>query len=156
MNVELEKNTWWFKSNSSCLNVNKTNFMVLQPKIKVVGEEPKISIENRDTEQVYKTKFLGVVIDSKLNWRYPIDYIANRISKNFGIVVKVKSKLNLKTTKDLNYSFTYPYLNYCCCVCGLTYCMVWSCLSCISFTNVLQSWFWVSKNTILLIDYSKN
>ena len=58
----------------------------LQLKIKkVVGEEPKISIENRDIERVYKTKFLGVVIDSKLNWRYHIDYIyiANRISKKY-------------------------------------------------------------------------
>ena len=31
---------------------------------KVVGEEPKISIEIRDIERVYKTKFLDVVIDS--------------------------------------------------------------------------------------------
>ena len=46
---------------------------------KVVGEEPKISIENRDIERVCKTKFLGVVIHSTLNWRYHIDYIANRI-----------------------------------------------------------------------------
>ena len=30
---------------------------------KVVGEEHKIAIENRDIERIYKTKFLGVVID---------------------------------------------------------------------------------------------
>ena len=76
-----------------------------------MGEEPKISIENRDIERVYKTKFLGVVIDSKLNWRCHIDYIANRISKNIGIIVKVKTILNLKTAKNLYYSFIYPYLN---------------------------------------------
>ena len=34
MNDELEKNTWWFKSNSLCLNVNKTNFMVFAAKNK--------------------------------------------------------------------------------------------------------------------------
>ena len=34
MNDELEKIIWWFKSNNLCLNVNKTNFMFLQPKIK--------------------------------------------------------------------------------------------------------------------------
>ena len=53
-------------------------------------EEPKISIEN---------------IDSKLNWSYQIDYIANRISKSVGIIVKVKNVLNLKTTKYLYNSF---------------------------------------------------
>ena len=61
----------------------------------MVGEEPKISIENRDNERVYKTKFICLVIDSKLNWRYYIDYIADRISKNIGAIVKVKNILNL-------------------------------------------------------------
>ena len=32
MNDELEKITWWFKSHSLCLNVNKTNFMVFAAK----------------------------------------------------------------------------------------------------------------------------
>ena len=97
MKDDLEKNTWWFKSNSLYLNVNKTNFMVFAAKSKkVVGEEHKISIENRDIERVYKTKFLGVVIDSKLNWRYHIDYIAYMISKNIGIIVKVKNILTFK------------------------------------------------------------
>ena len=85
---------------------------------KVVSEELKISIENRDVERVYKTELLGVVIDNKLNWRYHIDYIANRIYKTIGIIVKVKNILNLKTTKDLYYSFIYPYLKYCYC-CGV-------------------------------------
>ena len=34
MNDELENITWWFKSNTSCLNVNKTNFMVFAAKNK--------------------------------------------------------------------------------------------------------------------------
>ena len=34
MNDELEKITWWFKSNSLCSNVNKTNLMVFAAKNK--------------------------------------------------------------------------------------------------------------------------
>ena len=91
-------------------------------------------VYNRDIEHVYKTKFLGVVIDSKLNWRFHIDYIANRIWKNIGIIVKVKNILNLKTTKDLYYSFIYPYpyLNYCCCVWGL------ACITYLSKLHIIQ------------------
>ena len=110
-----KKITWWFKSNSLCFNVNKTNFIVFAAE---VCEEPKISIENRDTERIYITNFQGVVIDSKLSWCYHIDYIANGILKNIGIIFKVKNILNLKTTKDLCYSFIYPYLNHCCCCVG--------------------------------------
>ena len=77
--------------------LTKPSLWFLQRKIKkVVDEEPKISIENRDIERVYKTKFLGVVIDSKLNWRYHIDYISNRISKSSGIIVKVKKHLEFE------------------------------------------------------------
>ena len=52
-----------------------------------MGEERKINIENQDIERVYKTKFLGVVIDNKLNWCFHVYYIANRISKDIGIIV---------------------------------------------------------------------
>ena len=56
----------------------------LQPKLKkVVDEEPKTRIEIRDIERVYKTKFMGIVTDNKLNWRSQIDYIANIISKEY-------------------------------------------------------------------------
>ena len=45
MNEELEKITWWFKSDSLCLNVNKTNSMVFAAKNKkAVCEGPKIGI----------------------------------------------------------------------------------------------------------------
>ena len=104
----------------------------LQPNIKqVVVEGTKISIENRDIERVYKTKFLCVIIDSKLNWRCHIDYIANRISKNIGFIVTVKPILNLKTTKDLYYFFIYPYLNCGFCVCGL------ACITYLSKLNII-------------------
>ena len=58
-------------------------------------------MEDRCFECVY-TKFLGADIDSKLNWHSHIDYIANRISKNIGIIANVKNILDLKTTDDLS------------------------------------------------------
>ena len=46
------KITWWFKSTSLCLDFKQTNFMFFAAKKKVVGEEPKVSIENRNIERV--------------------------------------------------------------------------------------------------------
>ena len=72
--------------------------MVLAEK-KIVGEVPKISTENQDIERVYKTKFLGVVIDSKLIWRCHIDYIANRIFKNYWHYYKGENHLEFENDK---------------------------------------------------------
>ena len=69
-------------------------------------------------------------------------YIANRLSNDIGIIAKLKNIFDLKTRKNLYYHFIYPYFSYC---------WVWVfyvlpiCLSCISFRNVLNYGFWVSK-----------
>ena len=44
----------------------------------------------------------------------------------------MKDVLNLKTTKDLYYSFISPYLNYCCCVWGL------ACITYLSKLHIIQ------------------
>ena len=126
------------------------NFIVWQPKKKkkkVVGEEPKINIENRDIERVYKTKILWVGVITLI-------ILLIEFQKNNGIIVKVKNILNLKTTKNLYYSFIYPYLNYCCCVWGL------ACITYSSKLHIIQKriakLILGKQNTVLLMDYSKN
>ena len=119
--------------------------------IKVVGEEPKISIENWDVEHVYETKFLGVVIDCKLNWCYHIYYIANRIFKNIGDIVKVKTSWIWRRQRIyIILSYIHIWITL------VVLHVLLICQSCIQFRNILQGRFWVSKNTIFCMDYSKN
>ena len=54
-----------------------------------------------------------MIIGNKINWSDHIKYICNNISKNIGIIKKVKSKLNKKTLVNLYYTFIYPYITYC-------------------------------------------
>ena len=42
--------------------------------------------KNAKIDMVYKTKFLGVLIDNKLNWKDHIDVIKTKLSKNIGIM----------------------------------------------------------------------
>ena len=111
--------------------LTKPSLWFLERKIKKgVDEEPKISIENRDIERVYKTKFLGVVIDSKLNWRYHIDYISNRISKNSGIIVKVKKTSWIWKRRRIYIILSYIRIWIIVVVCGVLHVLL-ICQSCI-------------------------
>ena len=58
-------------------------------------------------------KFLGVIIDDKLNFDNHISYIKNKISKGLGILIKAKKYLNRRILVNLYYTFVYPYLIYC-------------------------------------------
>jgi len=72
-----------------------------------------ILINGQKVDQVKNTKFLGVVIDEKLNWAQHIEFVKSKISKGIGIICKARKALNSDTLKTLYYSFVYPYLVYC-------------------------------------------
>ena len=54
----------------------------------------KMYISNNAIDRSINTKFLGVIIDSELNWTAHIFYIKNNISKSIGIIVKIRHYLD--------------------------------------------------------------
>ena len=93
--------------------------MLFSPKNKRFDSESiTISIDNNTIEKVDKTKFLGVIIDSKLQWKYHIQYISSKISKSIGILMKARKVFCTNTLVSLYYSFVYSYLSYCVMVWG--------------------------------------
>ena len=57
--------------NNLSLNVSKTHYMVFAPKNQHV-DDLNIKIQNTNIERVSVTKFLGVMIDAHLSWKYHI------------------------------------------------------------------------------------
>ena len=58
-------------------------------------------------------KYLGVIIDSKLNWIDHITYVKNKVAKGIGIIRKASKLLNKKALLNLYHTFIFPYLIYC-------------------------------------------
>ena len=86
-----------------------------------IRPELDIRIDGHKIGEVDKTKFLGVFIDNKLNWKYHVKYISGKISKGIGMIIKARKLLNKDALMSLYYSFIYPYLTYCNQICGTTY-----------------------------------
>ena len=80
-----------------------------------------IKIDGNDINQVEHTKFLGVFIDNKLNWKKHISYISGKVSRGLGVVLKARRVLNANSLKTLYFSFIYPFFTYCNHVWGATY-----------------------------------
>ena len=83
--------------------------------------DSKIIIDGHKIDHVVKTKFLGVVIDNKLNWKEHVSLISGKISRSIGMIIKAKHSLNKDALMTLYNSFIYPYLSYCNQVWGCTY-----------------------------------
>ena len=63
-------------------------------KEKYFNNNPKVQIRNQNLSSVNNTKFLGVIIDKKLNWVDHITFIKNKISKSIGIINKIRKFLD--------------------------------------------------------------
>ena len=90
MSDELDKLNTWFHVNKLSLNVLKTNYMVFG---KYNDTETILTVQGNVIEKVHKTKFLGVIIDDKLNWSEQIDNVKRKLNKALSIKNKASSLL---------------------------------------------------------------
>ena len=65
-NYELESLSEWFRSNKLSLNVSKTNFVIFNHNKIDIPENLTMKIGNENIERKNSVKFLGMIIDSKL------------------------------------------------------------------------------------------
>ena len=116
---ELYKLTDWFAANKLSLNVGKTNFMVFSNAKEIDNLE--IKINNTAISRVNATKFLGVIIDEKLNWKAHIKFVKTKLSKSMFMLNRAKYLLQYDSMLMLYNCIVLPHLTYCCELWGNTY-----------------------------------
>ena len=89
MNAELKKLCNWFAANKLSLNVAKTNDTLFNTKSES-RNDCIIRICNTEIEKVGACKFVGLIVDEKLNWKHHINYVQTKLSKTKGIFLKFK------------------------------------------------------------------
>ena len=78
-------------------------------------------IDGTEITQVSSVKFLGVLVDEKLNWKEHIHNVTNKMSKSVGVISKITEYINRKCLLALYHSLVYPHITYCNIVWGSTY-----------------------------------
>ena len=110
----------------------KTLYFPLQP----------VVIDDRPLSYSYSFKFLGLILDFKLNWKKHIQHVRSKLSSACGIIYQLRNNISMSISKTIYYSIAYPYLNYCC--------VVWSS----AHNTHFQSLFSTQKRLIRIITKS--
>ena len=100
----------WIRANKLSLNIQKTNYMIFSNSLDSLPSD--IVLDNAPLKEVSHTKFLGVIVDNQLTWKLHIDNICKIISRNIGIIYRLKFVLPQSTLLMLYSSLILPYLNY--------------------------------------------
>ena len=95
INDELRNISAWLKVNKLSLNVDKTYYMILSRK-KTERKNITVRINEKVISEVRKIKFLGVMLDNKVNWKDHINYISGKVSHGIGMILKARRSLKKK------------------------------------------------------------
>ena len=76
-----------------------------------VGPGLNIMFDDTPLEQVSSNKFLGIVVDDNLSWKPHVDKICKLMSRNIGIINRLKTQLPLNSLLMLYTSLISPYLH---------------------------------------------
>ena len=70
------------------------------------------NIDRMHIEQVTEFNFLGLIIDSNLNWKAHLNAISTKISRIIGLLHKLKYIFPKQVLHSIYNSLIMPYLNY--------------------------------------------
>ena len=142
LNTELISLNNWFKANKLSLNTKKSFFMIFHRSRIKPNVINKVVIDNHVLTQVNSAKYLGVIIDHKLNWIEHISYVKSKMSKGIGIMYKARQFLTKKALLMLYHAYILPYMTYCI--------EVWGCAS----QTQLNCLFLLQKKIIRIMNFS--
>ena len=110
LNNELKFIMNWLDANKLSLHIGKTKHMIYHNINKKVNY-PVLTINNVEIEKV--THFLGLVLDSQLNWKKHLDHISLKLSKIIGILHRLKFVYPETVLLMLYNTLIVPHLTYC-------------------------------------------
>ena len=132
LNAELSKIAEWLAANKLSLNVKKSKLLIFSNKVSAKNESTPteiitpnntedvtvgtdtvvIHINGETLEEVDHAKYLGILIDNKLNWSFQIDAVNLKLAKGTGLLAKIRHFVPSNTLRSLYFSFNNPYIEY--------------------------------------------
>ena len=81
----------WFKANKLTANINKTAYSIFKRNGVIPGCLNSIKIDNEVINRVKEVKYLGIILDDKLNWEAHIDELNKSLTKTINAFKIIKN-----------------------------------------------------------------
>jgi hypothetical protein len=112
MNTELSKISDWLSANKLSLNVGKSKLLYYTIKNRNCLKDIKIKINDEILKEVDSAKYLGVLMDNKLNWNLHVNNIKLRLSKGISILSLMRHYVPQTTLLSLYFTFINSHIDY--------------------------------------------
>ena len=87
---------------------------------KIDNNNFKLVMANTKIHRKTEARFLGVIVDEKLNWTRHIMSLKSKMSKYVGIMYKIKNMIPIQVCLQIFHSFVQSHINFCSLVWGFS------------------------------------
>ena len=113
MNSDLEKLNNWLKLNHLTLSISKSKFMIIGSSQRLNKiDSISFKVDNIDLDEVSSFKYLGIVINNRLNWQDHVDQMFSKINKKLGLLKRIRYCLPLDARLMFFNSYVLPLFDY--------------------------------------------
>jgi hypothetical protein len=112
MKEDLLKIYDWFYNNLLSFNVSKTKYIIFNPKNKNIPQPNRLLVRGAEIERVRCIKYLGLMIDEKMDWTEHISYIKTKIRPFLAMLRRTTYLIPSSTRLSVYYSYIHCHLTY--------------------------------------------
>ena len=121
MNKELKSVKKWLDVNRLSLNISKTNYIIFHSTKMKISEDISIKIGRKHLTKAKYVKFLGLLLDESLSWKFHLSELSKKLARTCGIFFKIRSLLPINTLILVYNALFLPFLQYGIIVWGQTF-----------------------------------
>ena len=121
VNNELKQVKKRFGANKLLWNVDKTSFVIFHSPKTMLDKAINVKIGKDLVKQAKYVKFLGILLDESLTWKYHLTELSKKLTRTCGIAFKIRHLLPTSVLVSLSCSLFSSFLQYGITVWGLTY-----------------------------------
>ena len=123
-NIVIEDIYNYMLSNQLHINMNKCTYMHFRPRYNneerqtcarasVYNSEPVLKLRGHKLKKVDKVKFLGVIIDDKINWDAHIDLLETKLKSSIIMIKRIKRYIPQSEYTKIYNALFMSHLTYC-------------------------------------------
>lgn len=112
MNQDLLVLSQYFRSKKLTMNLEKTKYINFHSHGKRLENLVQVQVDGHCVERVETFKYLGLTLDSHLNWKDHCDQLCKKIRSVVGILYKLKPILPQNALLQIYFAFVHSHLNY--------------------------------------------
>ena len=102
----------WLCANRLSLNAGKSEFIVFRPSRKQINLRITLKLHHTTLYESSKIKYLGLILDNKLNWKAHITELSKKLGRAVGMLFKIKPYCTPSVLRSLYYSLFNSHLAY--------------------------------------------